>query len=1016
MPQQILKRDGSLQKWDPSRIETAVNKALIACNIDHSEAKAKSITGIVLTHINGAEQIHQEFVQDVVEKVLMQSGYSDAAKEYILYRERRREIRDQKNAYLDIAGCINSYIDRDDWRVNENANMDYSFQGLTLNISGEVQAKYVLNKYSEDIREAHQNGYIHIHDLSFGLAGYCAGWSLYDVILEGFNLPGACSSGPAKHFDTILSQAINFIGTLQNEWAGAQAFNNFDTLIAPFIRYDVEKLEKKYGMKLSDEYIYGEIVKQGIQRFLFNMNTTSRWGGQCVSHDTECLTPTGWKTYDQLQVGDEIFVFDTETNQIRPDIIERVLSYEYEGDVFHFEGRKLDFITTPDHRCVRKLHNDNGFIIETANEISQYKTAPKIPTAAEVDRPDWDYLHDDHIRLLGWVLADGTMEKNRDRVAIYQSEKKFADYIQELLDRLEITYTRKIKVGEWNKECVEFRFSGDYAKWLCSFCNRDKRIPELFKQYASARQIRIFLEEFARGDGELVDPVDPLSTRVRIGQKRKDMRDDLQFLALLAGIGTSINKSGNCIPKVVLQSRNIASATKITKEQYSGIVWCPTTKTGTFIARRNDKTFITGNCPFSNLTMDLTPPKHLAKQAVIIGGVPQDATYADFQKEMDMINKAFLEVLLNGDINGNIFSFPIPTYNVTEDFPWDSEIGDLLLKMTAQYGAPYFQNFISSDMDPEDVRSMCCRLQMDKRQLKEHLKKTGGLFGAGDLTGSIGVVTLNLPKMAYLSKNKEEFFEKIKQYATIAKRSLEFKRKLLENNLDKGMYPWSKRYLKNRFTAHFSTIGVVGGNEACLNLIGTGIDSNEGLNLMIDTLNYLRELVISFQEETENLYNLEATPAEGTSYKLARKDKQVHPDIITSGDEEPYYTNSTQLPVDATRDPFEALEHQNQLQPLYTGGTVFHTYIGEAVADPHSIKEFLLKAFKLTKLPYISITPTFSVCPDHSYIPGEHFTCPKCGKDTEVYTRIVGYYRPVNRWNKGKRSEYCERRVFRGLE
>lgn len=701
MPQHIIKRDGTIENWQPERIQNAICKALKNCNVKDPDIKSQSLTSVVVSHINGAEQIHQEYIQDLVEKILMQSGFLEVAKEYILYRERRREIREQKLNFFNVEECINSYIERDDWRINENANMDYSFQGLTLNVSGKVQAKYILNKYSEDIRAAHEEGYIHIHDLSFGLAGYCAGWSLYDLILEGFNLKGGCSSGPAKHFDTILSQVINFIGTLQNEWAGAQAFNNFDTLLAPFIRYDVQEIEKKYNITLSKEYIYNEIVKQSMQRFLFNMNTTSRWGGQS---------------------------------------------------------------------------------------------------------------------------------------------------------------------------------------------------------------------------------------------------------------------------------------------------------------------------PFSNLTMDLTPPKHLADKAVIIGGRLQNETYSEFQEEMDMINKSFLEILLKGDINGSIFSFPIPTYNVTENFPWDSEIGDLLLKMTAQYGIPYFQNFISSDLNPEDVRSMCCRLQMDKRQLKKHLNKTGGLFGAGDLTGSIGVVTLNLPKMAYLSKDKEEFFSLINKYTHIAKRSLEFKRKMLENNLDKGMYPWSKRYLKNRFAAHFSTIGIVGGHEACLNLINEGIETENGLNLMIDTLNYLRKLVIEVQEETGNLYNLEATPAEGTSYKLAKLDKKNHEDIISSGEDEPFYTNSTQLPVCATSDPFEALEHQNKLQTLYTGGTVFHTYIGEAVADPKSIKEFLLKAFKFTKIPYISITPTFSICSDHGYIRGEYFSCPKCDKDTEVYTRIVGYYRPVNRWNKGKRSEYFERQVFRGLQ
>ncbi len=677
-PKQIRKRDGRLETWAVDRIANAILKALNASGIK-DPLLAKRLAIKVENKLLGVDIPEQEQVQDMVEMVLMENRLYHVAKKYILYREQRRQLRSQTETFLNIGRTIDDYISKDDWRVSENANMAHSFQGLMLYLSGSVQARYALEKYPEEIRLAHDHGYIHIHDLSFGLAGYCAGWSLRDLLLEGFNLEGRCSSGPAKHFDSALGQMVNFLGTLQNEWAGAQAFNNMDTYLAPFIRVD--------GLSYKQ-------VKQSMQKFIFNLNTTSRWGGQS---------------------------------------------------------------------------------------------------------------------------------------------------------------------------------------------------------------------------------------------------------------------------------------------------------------------------PFTNLTFDLIPPEHIAKEGVIIGGQIQDSCYGEYEKEMEMINRAFLEIMLEGDFHGRIFSFPIPTYNVTKDFPWDSQVGELLLKLTAKYGVPYFQNFINSDLKPEDVRSMCCRLQMDLRELR---KRTGGLFGAGDLTGSIGVVTLNLPKLGYLAQGEEDFLDLVTEYAILAKESLEFKRKWVSDNLDKGMFPFSKRYLKNGLKGHFSTIGLVGGHEACLNLLGKGIDTPAGMRLMKRTLEHLRNLTVRFQEETGNLYNLEATPAEGTSYRLAKIDKNLYQDIITSGKDIPYYTNSTCLPVDHTPDVFTALEHQNELQPLYTGGTVFHVYLGEALSDLESLKSFIIKAMSNTRLPYISITPTFSVCKTHGYLRGEHFKCPKCGEDTEVYTRVVGYYRPVSMWNKGKQSEYRDRVVF----
>ncbi len=675
MPQHIVKRDGRIETWSLDRISQAILKSLNASGIK-DPLLAKRLAGKVEVKLEGMSSPEQEMVQDTVEQVLMESRLYHVARRYIVYREKRRQIRSQTETFLDVTETIDSYLNKSDWRVSENANMAHSFQGLMLHLSGSVQARYSLEKYPEEIRQAHEHGYFHIHDLSFGLAGYCAGWSLRDLLLEGFNLEGRCSSGPPRHLDAAMGQMVNFLGTLQNEWAGAQAFNNVDTYLAPFVRHD--------GLSYDE-------VKQAMQKFVFNLNTTSRWGGQS---------------------------------------------------------------------------------------------------------------------------------------------------------------------------------------------------------------------------------------------------------------------------------------------------------------------------PFTNLTFDLTPPAHIASEAVILGGALLDATYGDFTEEMEMLNRAFLEVMLAGDYHGRIFSFPIPTYNITPDFPWESEVGTLLLKLTAKFGAPYFQNFINSDLKPEDVRSMCCRLQMDLRELR---KRTGGLFGAGDLTGSIGVVTLNLPKLAYLAQGEEDFLDLVGEYAGLAKDSLEFKRKMVTDNMDKGMFPFSRRYLKNGFRGHFSTIGLLGGHEACLNLLGKGIETEAGIRLMTRTLDHLRTLTAKFQEETGNLYNLEATPAEGTSYRLAKIDKKLYADIQASGNGVPYYTNSTLLPVGHTADIFTALEHQDKLQPLYTGGTVFHSFLGESVPDIDALRTFIVRALSETKIPYISITPTFSVCKDHGYLTGEQATCPRCGQETEVYTRVVGYYRPVKMWNKGKQSEYKDR-------
>lgn len=573
---------------------------------------------------------------------------------------------------------VDAYLKQLDWKVNENSNMSYSIQGLNNYIASEISKQYWLNRiYPENIKNAHINGDIHIHDLNI-ISVYCVGWDLKDLLSEGFTgVKGKVESAPAKHFRTALGQIVNFMYTMQGEAAGAQAFSNFDTLLAPFIRYD--NLDYKQ-------------VKQAIQEFVFNMNVPTRVGFQT---------------------------------------------------------------------------------------------------------------------------------------------------------------------------------------------------------------------------------------------------------------------------------------------------------------------------PFTNITMDLNVPSYYAEQPVIIGGELQEATYKEFQKEMDMLNKAFFEVMMDGDNSGRVFTFPIPTYNITKDFDWDNENIKGLWEMAAKYGIPYFSNFINSDMSPEDARSMCCRLRIDNRELEY---RGGGLFGSNPLTGSIGVVTINLPKIAEVSKTKVEFLERLAQKMELAKDSLEIKRKLLENLTDKELYPYTKFYLRDikaRFGVywknHFSTIGLIGMNEACLNLFGENIGSLQGKQFAIEVMDYMRAKIVKFQKETGNNYNLEATPGEGTSYRLAKLDK----------DKYPYYTNSTQLPVNYTDDIFEVLDHQDDLQTKYTGGTVVHIYAGERIQSIETMKNLVKKICNNYHLPYFTFSPTFSTCPNHGYVAGEHYTCPECGASCEVYSRVVGYIRPVQQWNKGKKQEFLDRQEFK---
>ena len=682
----VRKRDGKIVSFDIKKIGAAITKAFDAEDKNYDENVIDFLSLKVTADFESKVKddiIDVEDIQDSVEKVLSQAGYADVAKAYILYRKLHEKQRAMQSTILDYKDVVNSYINVTDWRVKENSTVTYSVGGLILSNSGAITANYWLSEvYDKEIADAHRNCDIHLHDLSM-LTGYCAGWSLKQLIQEGLGgVPGKITSSPAKHLSTLCNQMVNFLGIMQNEWAGAQAFSSFDTYLAPFVKID--NLSQKE-------------VKQCIQSFVYGVNTPSRWGTQA---------------------------------------------------------------------------------------------------------------------------------------------------------------------------------------------------------------------------------------------------------------------------------------------------------------------------PFTNITLDWVVPNDLAELNCIIGGKEVDFKYKDCQKEMDMVNKAFIEIMIEGDANGRGFQYPIPTYSITKNFDWtETENNKLLFEMTAKYGTPYFSNYINSDMEPSDVRSMCCRLRLDLRELR---KKSGGYFGSGESTGSIGVVTINMPRIAYLAKDEKDFYERLEKMMNISARSLKVKRNVITKLLDEGLYPYTKRYL-GTFNNHFSTIGLVGMNEACLNAkwIKEDLTHEKAQKFTKDVLNFMREKLSDYQEEYGDLYNLEATPAESTSYRLAKKDKSLYPDIITASDDDtPYYTNSSHLPVGFTNDIFEALDIQDELQTLYTSGTVFHAFLGERLPDWKAAANLVRKIAENYKLPYYTLSPTYSICKKHGYFAGEVFKCPVCDGETEVYSRITGYYRPVKNWNDGKAKEYKMRKLY----
>jgi ribonucleoside-triphosphate reductase len=995
----VRKRDGKLESFDRNRIAEAIWKAAKAVG-GKDRSLAERLTDRVVEALRrrfGEDGVPTvEEIQDTVEKVLVESGHYKTAKAYILYRKQHQDLREIA-ALMSQIELVESYMDAEDWRVRENANMTYSLQGLNNYLSGSVVANYWLNKiYPPEVAQAHREGDMHIHNLST-LAAYCCGWDLADLLMTGFKgVSGKVASKPARHFRTALLQMVNFLFTLQNETAGAQAFSYVDVYLAPYVRAD--------GLSQRE-------VDQSIQEFIFNMNVPTRVGGQCLSEDTKILTPEGWKSYNEIKVGDPVYTFNLETKKLEVKPVENLYVGHHAGIMYRLQNRTQDQLISPGHRVVRRSFNAKNYRLEPIEECLKLKSGIYVPTPAVTvnEAPDVS-ISDELLKLTALILSEGYIErvsKNSYRLRIAQSDTKHPDNFGEitgLLKQLNANFTirRRKKLGTG-------------CDIILKVLNNEKK-PPAWLYRLSRRQARMFLETYIKGD------------RCKIVTTSQELAEALAAVAVLAGFNCSIKTRTLKPPSkkvqyhlTITESKHDAIV-KVSTVNYDGIIWCVHTANETVVAKRGGCIFITGNSPFTNVTLAADIPKFMKDMPAICAGQVGEC-YGDYGEEVAMINRAFARVMCEGDAEGRVFTFPIPTYNIAGDFKWEGEVAEGIFEMSAKYGIPYFANFMNSDMRPEDVRSMCCRLRLDTRELR---RRGGGLFGADPLTGSIGVVTINMPRIGYMARSEEgRFWERLDEVMRLAKASLEIKRKILERYTERNLYPYCRFYLRHVREArdqywanHFSTIGLIGMNEALLNMLGVSIAEPEGAAFAERALEYMRGRLIEFQEETGNMYNLEATPAEGTSYRLARIDKRKYPDIVVANERllkegaAPFYTNSTQLPVDCDLDLFEALEVQERLQALYTGGTVFHIWLGERLPDWMAAAELVRSVFSRFRIPYITLTPTFSICPSHGYLSGERRQCPYCGSRCEVYSRVVGYLRPVDQWNEGKQAEFLIRRTY----
>ena len=992
MVKKIRKRDGTVVLFQKEKIEEVIWKAAKAVGGTDRE-KAVSLAAQVVEILekkHGDKGVPDvEEVQDTVEKVLIENGHAKTAKTYILYRKSHQELRDVKGLF-DTIEAVDDYLSADDWMVKENSNMGYSLQGMNNYLATKIVTNYWLRRiYPEAIRKAHSDADIHIHDLGT-LGAYCVGWDLKDLLEVGFKgVPGKVAAKPAKHLRTALGHTVNFFYTLQGETAGAQAFSNFDTLLAPYIR--------------SDNLNYRE-VKQAMQEFIFNLAVPTRVGFQCMSEDTKILTPEGWKGYKELKKGEIIRTFNLKESCIEDKPITNIFIRDYEGIMYSLKNRIQDQLISPRHRVVRKKFNSEEYVLEEIESVEKMKSPFIIPVAGKNKNAESKFS-DGEIRLLAWIIAEGSIEsysshRHSSRVTIYQSQIRNPENYGEitaLLDNSGLVYAERDSTPALGESVKMIRLNAESSRRIHPFFGTKSRINFIPQPLLmmSERQSRIFLDTYLKADG---------FENCKIATTGRDILEGLQQIAVNAGYGfTTLKRNPTIGKKPIYVLRLIKHKetfiNKVEKICYKGVIWCPNTENETVIAKRKGKVFITGNTPFTNLTMDLKPSPLLKDEQAIIGGQQQDATYGEFQEEMDMLNTSFCEVMTEGDAAGRVFTFPIPTYNITKDFDWENPLYKPLWKMTAKYGIPYFSNFVNSDLQPEDARSMCCRLRLDQKELR---KRGGGLFGANPLTGSIGVVTINMPRLGYTSTNEDDFYAKLNSLMELAKESLEMKRKTIERFTEQGLYPYSKFYLRKvkevlsqYWKNHFSTIGLLGMNEAIVNLMpGETIALPAGHKFALEVLDFMREKISEFQEETGNFYNLEATPGEATTYRFARADKKrfgkikvANEDMFAAG-AKPYYTNSTHLPVSFTKDIFEALRLQDPLQVKYTGGTVLHGFVGEQMSE-EGVKALVKKIVHTFHLPYFTITPTFSVCPKHGYLPGDHEFCYRCDEEIEYKPKEI---------------------------
>jgi len=976
-------------------------------------------------------------------------------------KEKIRRAPEVKPKYIDSVKFVDDYLDMRDWRVRENANVAYSFSSLFLQAAGETITRYTLSKvYPREISKAHIEGDFHIHNLPFGMVGYCAGWSIRDLLLQGFSgVPGRTESSPSRHFSSALLQLSNFLGSIQNEWS----ISKDELLLATNEHlWGIEKISKlpekvkifTFDSDLKIREAEGKVVKHGKSRLL----EITTWHGHRVkiTPDHSLFTLLNGKVAPvkgkKLRVGDKILIpiklpFAEEDHIF--DLARTSTEKTYGNQLIHVErGRhkvprfvKLDeslaslfgFYVSEGSMRDEKIGADIFFSISRGESCLQNgiaRACERLGFPYRIYKPHFRPA-ETYIFIGSKILRDLFVAKcggggKRAPPEIFRSRKGIvAAFLKACFSG--DGYVHKSKRGNVRicyKSSSEKLRSGilyllrmfgitgkptGYAIFISGRKDVEKFYREIgFYHKEKMATIKNYLEKNrspAKTRGiEQLPGTDLALVRIRsIRELPEEEVYDIsvpRFENFIGGVNPiCLHNSG----AQAVNSLDVYLAPYVCKD---GLSYKQVKQAmQEFIYNLNISSRWGGQSPFTNLTFELKVPDDMRNEPVIYGGKMLDETYADYQPEADLINRAFLDVMLHGDMRGRIFTFPIPTYSITRDFDWDSEVSDSLFATTAKFGIPYFQNCIGGGIDPHEVRAMCCRLMLDMKELH---RRYGGYFGYADKTGSIGVVTINMPRIGYLSKDEREFFERLEHLMELAKESLEIKRKLVEQNMKRGLLPFSARYL-GTLKFHFSTIGLVGMHEAYQNFLGEGIETKAGKDFAIRVLKFMRERLVEFQNETGNIYNLEATPAEGTSHRLARLDKKRYPQILTAGKKVPYYTNSTHLPVGHTNNLIEALKHQDDLQVLYNGGTILHGFLGEAVSSAEGCKLLVRRIAENFKLPYFTLTPTFSICMEHGYLRGEHPKCTSCGKPAEVYSRIVGYYRPVANWHIGKREEFRQR-------